>query len=89
MVDSNYSSISSCDWCTDAFLVLNSEPSGTANAAGAVGDDVAGVIDADAAGSEGFGALRVVMLAAVGASIIGVTLRFRKSGKSAHEKNLA
>ncbi|KAK4062555.1 uncharacterized protein Triagg1_9925 [Trichoderma aggressivum f. europaeum] len=57
------------------------EPSGTA--------DAARVIDADAAGSAGFGALRVVMFAAVGATILGLTLRFRKSGKSAHEKNLA
>ncbi|KAL6822413.1 cyclophilin-like domain-containing protein [Trichoderma camerunense] len=66
-----------------------SEPSGTTNAAGAVGDDVAGIIDADGAGSAGFGALRVVMFAAVGATIIGLTLRFRKSGKSPHEKNFA
>lgn len=83
MVD--HSSIFSCDRYTDEFLVLGSEPSGTAN----VGDDVAGVIDADGAGSAGFGALRVVMFAAVGATIIGLTLRFRKSGKSAHEKNFA
>ncbi|KAL7913578.1 cyclophilin-like domain-containing protein [Trichoderma velutinum] len=65
------------------------EPSGIADATGAVGEDVAGVIDADAAGSAGFGALRVVMFAVVGATIVGVTLRLRKSGKSAHEKNLA
>lgn len=84
-----HTSIFSRDRYTDESLVLDSEPSGTANAPGAVGDDVAGVIDADGAGSAGFGALRVVMFAAVGATIIGLTLRFRKSGKSPHEKNFA